>query len=683
MNNWIRNKIRARFWFPLGFFVLIAPIFVLQAEMKPIPENAVLDLRNESFQKPVSLSGYWKFYYGQLFQDPAQFPPESWTVRVPAIWDGYINPDTLKEIGPLGAGTFYLRILLPENLPEEPLALRVPQQGTAYLVYINGELLGGAGSPGLSQETSIPDRINHIFELPRDSESILDLVVQVSNFHHADGGIWYDLQLGKKNDVERIASRASALEVFSMGAMIFAGLYHLGLFFYRRKEPAYLLMGLFLLMVGYRIFTTGELWIRTFFPDLDWTLQLRLEYLGAYLTPTFFILFFLMIFNEWGGRWMFRGSAIILFVFVLPVLVTTPLFFSSTLWINQTVSFFYIPYLFIIQVRALIKRKPGAVAAILGFTIAMTGFINDSLHSQDVIHTAYIGPYTVFGFVLFQTMILVSRFSDAHQKAELLAIELEKKVVERTRSLEETTAQKRQLIHILSHDLRNTLSVILGAAEIIHESGVIEKSNETDARSVEMILRNSGIGLNLLEDVNRLEALETEKIQISLKPVKLYNVFQSANYLIEGTKQRKGIRVKVDIPEQLAILADPDFLISTIFGNLLSNAIKFSHPDGEVRVRALERDDRVMIVIEDDGIGIPEHILKSLFDLSVPTSRKGTMGEPGTGFGMPLVKRFVESMEGTLNILSKEGKGTRVEITFLGSHQFSREKLKYDDSEIS
>ena len=105
-----------------------------------------------------------------------------------------------------------------------------------------------------------------------------------------------------------------------------------------------------------------------------------------------------------------------------------------------------------------------------------------------------------------------------------------------------------------------------------------------------------------------------------------------------------------------------------VIGNILGNAIKFSHPGGVIKVDAYEERGEICISVRDEGIGIPKKIYDSLFAWSKGSHRKGTKGELGTGFGLPIVKRIVELHEGCIDIESPTNQrnqlGTHVKVSF-------------------
>lgn len=93
------------------------------------------------------------------------------------------------------------------------------------------------------------------------------------------------------------------------------------------------------------------------------------------------------------------------------------------------------------------------------------------------------------------------------------------------------------------------------------------------------------------------------------------------------------------------VAVDPVLFESTVMNNLMSNAIKFSYPGSSIYLRVKEQNEIIVFEVEDHGMGIPKNFLKK-YSTQEKTSRQGTKGEKGTGFGMPLIKSLLEGMNG-------------------------------------
>src|SRR5690606_16433531 len=119
----------------------------------------------------------------------------------------------------------------------------------------------------------------------------------------------------------------------------------------------------------------------------------------------------------------------------------------------------------------------------------------------------------------------------------------------------------------------------------------------------------------------------------------------------------------------ITLMVEPVSFKNQVLGNIISNAIKFSHPGGFITVSAKAVNEETFAVeIKDTGIGMPEHILNTLFDMNKKTSRPGTIGESGTGFGLHIMRSFVEMYGGKVEVASQEGKGTTFGL-FLKGHK--------------
>ena len=99
--------------------------------------------------------------------------------------------------------------------------------------------------------------------------------------------------------------------------------------------------------------------------------------------------------------------------------------------------------------------------------------------------------------------------------------------------------------------------------------------------------------------------------------------------------------------------------------NILTNSIKFSNPGGSINISSQKVDNQIFVSFKDEGIGMNQKMLEAIFQIENLKSRKGTTGEIGTGFGMPLIKKFLGKYGGSISIYSSDTKdkhGTEVVI---------------------
>jgi two-component system sensor histidine kinase/response regulator len=206
----------------------------------------------------------------------------------------------------------------------------------------------------------------------------------------------------------------------------------------------------------------------------------------------------------------------------------------------------------------------------------------------------------------------------------------------------EKNTELKEMLHIVCHDVANHFAVVNMSLDLLAtrpELGL--------ARLMPRITAASRNGAALTTLVRDLRSVEDKPLQIG--PVPLAPSIREALLLAEGRFQDKGLTATVEVPDVL-VLAEPCALINSVLGNVISNAAKFSHPGGAIEIRGRVDDGMVCLTIRDHGIGMPPKVLEYLFDVSKSHTRKGTTGERGTGFGMPLMRKFVTLFGGRVEV---------------------------------
>ncbi len=251
---------------------------------------------------------------------------------------------------------------------------------------------------------------------------------------------------------------------------------------------------------------------------------------------------------------------------------------------------------------------------------------------------------------------------------------LERKVDERTfeiqeakEILEKQNSERKELLHVLCHDLVNPISCSKGFLELLEEEYVKSDNSSSYFPFIASGLNNC---MNIIELTRNSMALEEEKLKPLLEPVILNDVIKRSNLTLTGKLEKKGIKLEIEIHERQKIITERISLENSVINNLLTNAIKFSYPGSAIFIKAEQKEEVVELRIKDMGIGIPDKLIKILFNPAKKTHRTGTNGEGGTGFGMPLVKKYMLSYGGNIRVVSTpekkglEKQGTEVILTF-------------------
>lgn len=244
---------------------------------------------------------------------------------------------------------------------------------------------------------------------------------------------------------------------------------------------------------------------------------------------------------------------------------------------------------------------------------------------------------------------LESRLLTARLKENLLEVKKLNDNLEKSKEeVERQSNERRELLHVLCHDLANPISSVIGVMDILNVSGDMEDLK----KEAEKTLYNS---LDIISLVRQLRALEDRKTKFELAKINLkVAVFESVA-MLEQRIESKRINVKIDIDESLEALAEHTSFVNSVLNNLITNAVKFSYSDSDVLIRAYSKGKReIVLEIEDSGVGMSGALLRDLFNMNKATSRSGTDGEIGTGFGMPLVKKFMNAYDGEIEVFSKD-----------------------------
>jgi two-component system sensor histidine kinase/response regulator len=204
----------------------------------------------------------------------------------------------------------------------------------------------------------------------------------------------------------------------------------------------------------------------------------------------------------------------------------------------------------------------------------------------------------------------------------------------------------KEMLHIVCHDVANHFSVVSMSLDLLASRPEIGL-----ARLLPRITAASRNGVALTTLVRDLRRVEDKPLDIA--PVSLAQSIREALLLGEGRLQEKNLTVSFEVPD-VAVLAEACALTNSVFCNVISNAAKFSHPGSAIDIRARCENGMVCVSIRDHGVGMPPEALKNLFDVSKSHSRTGTSGERGTGFGMPLMKKFVTLFGGRIDVATWE-----------------------------
>jgi len=227
--------------------------------------------------------------------------------------------------------------------------------------------------------------------------------------------------------------------------------------------------------------------------------------------------------------------------------------------------------------------------------------------------------------------------------------------------LRELVATKDKFFSIISHDLKNPFNSILGLSNLLVEQ--IQEKNFDGIEEYAAIIQKSSMQVfDLLVNLLEWSRLQTGRIEFSPEYVEMVSLINEVTELFGDSVRQKSITICKELPRNMLIFADKA-MISTILRNLISNAIKFTHPQGQIVISAELKKDKVIIAIQDNGVGIKNERIEKLFRIEETQSTVGTKNEKGTGLGLILCKEFIEKHGGKIWVESEVGKGSTFYFT--------------------
>ena len=222
---------------------------------------------------------------------------------------------------------------------------------------------------------------------------------------------------------------------------------------------------------------------------------------------------------------------------------------------------------------------------------------------------------------------------------------------------------KGDFISNMTHELKTPISTIALACEAIQDRGV-SHSKEKLKEYVGMIQdENKRLG-NLVENVLRSAVLEQDNMEFNFEPVNLSSLIDKAVGKHSIMVDKRNAQIHMDLDPNPIVLHGDSFHLTHALSNLLDNAIKYSDETPQIKITTRQTGDQVYCSFEDAGIGIPQDQQGKIFQklYRVPTGNIHSV--KGNGLGLSYVQSVVEKHEGSIEVKSEMGKGSKFELIF-------------------
>lgn len=271
--------------------------------------------------------------------------------------------------------------------------------------------------------------------------------------------------------------------------------------------------------------------------------------------------------------------------------------------------------------------------------------------------------------VSLRTSVLKSEMEERQR----LDIELKKSL----KQAEEANFLKNAFLANMSHEIRTPLNGIIGFSSLL-ETELSHSGNEELNEYAAGILESGERLLHLLNNLIDISRLEANDMQITLSPLQPEQVILKVVDLFKFKANEQGLRFSIELPPVPQIMADEKNLMR-VLGNIIDNALKYTEK-GVISISTEVSDkNQIVIKLKDTGIGIDHAYLSHLFEAFRQESLGYSRAFQGAGLGLPLAKRLIELMGGSIHVDSEKGVGTTVTIFF---DPITDNHLAYDFSNV-
>jgi len=229
---------------------------------------------------------------------------------------------------------------------------------------------------------------------------------------------------------------------------------------------------------------------------------------------------------------------------------------------------------------------------------------------------------------------------------------------ERLREAQASNRAKDEFLAVLGHELRNPLSPIVTALELMRMRG-----GDAFVRERAIIERQVRLLVRLVSDLLDMSRVSQQKLILHKRPTETIDVVFRAIEMSSPLVEQRGHRLTVKVPETgLRIEAD-ETRLAQVIGNILNNAAKYTPERGRIEVTASRDDGHVVLRVRDSGIGIKAEVLSRIFDLFMQEERGRDRARGGLGIGLAIAKGLVELHGGSIRARSDgEGRGSEFVI---------------------
>lgn len=529
----------------------------------PAASHGVIDLRGVDFSQSrvVELGGQWGVVQGAESSRAFSWSVDSY-IDQPGPW----NP----QFPGIGNASLVLRVLLPESAP--PLALAIPDINSAWRLHIDGVLVHSMGQLGLDAQSEVPVLEQALVPVPL-GRPFVDLVFEISNHHHFEGGFTRAVHIGPAEVLALRAERLTALPLAAFGALVMVTLMALAFYLGGKRDTAFLVFAVFTALVAARTFSSAQLYVLIGHQMRADLWYLPITYVTLFVFPGIYFGFLRELLPEETPKPLAWAGYGLSTVMVAAALLIQPAFYTAFrdpfIMLNLVAAVMGIG----VVGRAMLRRRLGANWLMAGSLMLGAAMVNDILHLARVITTTDLVPVGFAAFTTCYFAALALRMVNAERSAsERLAAmnrDLEGLVAARTASLaealevaERASRAKSEFLAVMSHEIRTPLHGWVGLTELLTQTNL----DDQQRKYVRLLRRTAEQLSRLIGNILELAGMETGRVQLVPRPVRLDELTEEMAALVRGQAGDRGQGFRLECGDGLpqGMMADESAVLQIL-----------------------------------------------------------------------------------------------------------------------